>query len=49
MLTRPKIAKLEEALAIWIGQLNAKNGTAIDEVIKERMKMICKYYTLLLY
>ena len=30
-------------------QLNAKKGTATDGVIKERVKMICQYYTLLLY
>jgi len=33
----------EEALAIRIGQLNAKKCTATDEVIKERVKIICKY------
>jgi hypothetical protein len=32
---------LEEALTIWIGQLNVKNGTATDDIIKERAKMIC--------
>jgi hypothetical protein len=35
MITWCKIRKLEEALAVWIGQLNAKKGTATDGVIKE--------------
>jgi hypothetical protein len=38
-----KHEKQEEALAIRIGQLNAKKCTATDGVIKERMKMIYKY------
>ena len=28
-----KHEKMEEALAIWIEQLNVKNGTATDEII----------------
>jgi hypothetical protein len=35
--------------AMWIGQLNTKNGTATHEVIKETVKIICKYRTLQLY
>lgn len=38
-----KLETLEEALAIRIGQLNAKKYTATDEVIKERVKIICMY------
>ena len=38
-----KHEKQEEALAIRIGQLNAKKCTATDEVIKEWVKIICKY------
>jgi hypothetical protein len=41
--------KLHEALATWIGQLNVKNCTATDEVIREWAKIICKYCTLLVY
>ena len=43
-----KYSILQEALAIWIGQINFKNGAATDEVMKERVKMKCKYCTLLL-
>jgi hypothetical protein len=32
-----------------MGQLNAKKGKAKDGVITEMVKMICQYYTLLLY
>jgi hypothetical protein len=32
--------ELEDALVVWIGQVNAKNGTAADEVIKEQAKVI---------
>jgi hypothetical protein len=38
--------KVEEA---WTGQLNAKNITATDEVLKERAKMIAstvQYYSI---
>jgi hypothetical protein len=38
---------MEEALAIWLEQLNVKNGTATDE-IKERAKMMCKCCALVL-
>jgi hypothetical protein len=41
-----KCAKLEtqeEALARRIAQLNAKKCTATDEVMKERVKIICTY------
>jgi hypothetical protein len=30
-----KHKKLEQALKIWIGLLNTKNGTATDEVIRK--------------
>lgn len=33
----------------WLGQLNAKNGTAMAEPPKEGTKMIYKYCRLLLY
>jgi hypothetical protein len=31
---------LEDELAIWIGQVYVKNGTAADEVIKEQAKLL---------
>lgn len=37
-----KHEELEEALTIWVEQLHVKNGTATDEIIKERGKMMCK-------
>lgn len=33
-----KHEKLEESLAIWMGQLNDKNGKSTDEVIEERVR-----------
>jgi hypothetical protein len=30
----------EDALVIWIGQVNVRNGTAADEVIKKQVKVI---------
>jgi hypothetical protein len=33
-----KVAKLEDASVIWIGEVNAKNEAATDEVIKEQAK-----------
>jgi hypothetical protein len=47
-LKSAKYSTLQEALAIWIGQINLKNGTATGEVMKERVKVNCKYCTLLL-
>ena len=44
-----KYTTLQETLAIWIGQINFKNGTATDDVMKERVKMNCKYCILLLH
>lgn len=35
-----KYAELEETLARWIGQLNAKHGTERDEDIKKRIQKI---------
>lgn len=35
--------KVVEALVIWKGQLNVKNGTAKNEVIEEEAKMFGKY------
>ena len=32
-----KYSTLQEALAIWIGQINFKNGAATDEVVEERV------------
>jgi hypothetical protein len=37
-------------LVIWMGQMNAKNGTTTDEVIKEQAKVLGqqmsdKFYT----
>jgi hypothetical protein len=29
---------MEEALTMWIQQLNVKNGTATDDIIKEGQK-----------
>jgi hypothetical protein len=43
-----KHEKMEEALTIWIEQLNVKNGTATDEIIKEGAKMMCKHCALVL-
>jgi hypothetical protein len=40
---KAKHEKQEERLAIRIGLLNAKKYTATDEVIKETVKIICKY------
>jgi Tc5 transposase DNA-binding domain. len=37
-----KHEELEEALAIWVEQLHVKNGTATEEIIQERAKMMCK-------
>jgi hypothetical protein len=34
---------LEEAVKIWIAQSDVKNGTATDEVIKEKGQMIRVY------
>jgi hypothetical protein len=34
-----KVEDLEDVLIIWIGQVNVKNGTAADEVIKEQAKV----------
>ena len=44
-----KHVDLEEALAIWAEQFNAKDSTATDKVLKERTNMMCKYCTLLLH
>jgi hypothetical protein len=30
----------EDALIIWLQQVNAKNGTATDEIIKEQAKIL---------
>jgi hypothetical protein len=38
-----KHVKQEKTLAIWIGQLNTKIITKINEVIKERVAIIFKY------
>jgi hypothetical protein len=35
-----KLEDLEDALVIGIGQVNVKNGTAIDEVTNEQAKVI---------
>jgi hypothetical protein len=35
-----KCEKLEESLAIWMGQLNDKSGKSTDEVIKERVRWL---------
>jgi len=40
---------MEEALAIWIEQLNVKNCAATGEIIKERAKMMCKHCALVLF
>jgi hypothetical protein len=34
---------LEEALAIWMGQLNAKNGRATDEAIWVKSNAVCNH------
>jgi hypothetical protein len=34
------IENLEDASVIWIGQVNARNGTATDKVIKQRAKAL---------
>jgi hypothetical protein len=39
-LKRAKHQDAEDALIIWIGQVNAKNGTATDDIIKEQAKII---------
>jgi len=44
-----KYEKMEEALAIWIEQLNVKNCAATGEIIKERAKMMCKHCALVLF
>jgi hypothetical protein len=31
---------LEDALVIWIGQINTKNGTAANEVIMKQAKVL---------
>jgi hypothetical protein len=35
-----KLEDIVDALVIWIGQVNVKNVTATDEVIKEEAKVI---------
>jgi hypothetical protein len=35
-----KLEDFEDVLDIWIGQLNVRNGTAADEVIKEQMTVL---------
>jgi hypothetical protein len=37
-----KLEDLEDVLVIWIGQLNSKSGTVIDEVIKEQAKILSR-------
>jgi hypothetical protein len=37
-----KLEDLEAVLIIWLGQVNLKNGTATDEVIKEQVKVLGK-------
>jgi hypothetical protein len=35
-----ELEDLEDMLIIWIRQVNAKNGTKTDEVIKEQAKVL---------
>lgn len=38
LLEVTKFEDLEDALVIWLGQVNVKNETSTDEVIKEEVK-----------
>jgi hypothetical protein len=40
-----KLQDLDDTLVTWIGQVNVKNGTAIDEVIKEQEKILGQQMT----
>jgi hypothetical protein len=44
-----KFEDIEDASVIWMGQVNVKNGTATDEVIKEEVKAVGQQMTNWLY
>jgi hypothetical protein len=40
LLKGAKLEDFEDVLVTWIWQVNSKNGTAADEVIKEQVKAL---------